>query len=212
MSGHAEANELAVTSHALEVDTDNRNEQRAADRRRAAKLRERREQAGQVRIQAWVPRQRAAYARQILRTAVAGANALPPDPEQQAELDAARAETAAVKAELEAARAANDCQVQQAQSAEAAALTRAEEAERGREKTAYELAAARAEVQIAQEREWAARKAVEALRGKLEEIKSRGGWRGVLLRLANTGSGHGLGSDEITRANTVALQSRDMCN
>ena len=70
MSGHANADELGVSGH--EFPADERAGQRDADRRRAAKLRQRREQAGEVRIQAWVPRKRAAYARDILRAAAAG--------------------------------------------------------------------------------------------------------------------------------------------
>ena len=174
VTNHAEADEQAVSDHA---------DRRASDRRRAAKLRERREQAGQVRISAWVPRERAAYARQVLQAAAAGANALPPDPGQQADLDAARAETAAARAELEEARAAASHQVEQARSAEAGALARAEMAERDREGVARELTAARAEVETIQGRERATQEAAEALRGELKGIRSRGGWRGVLLRL-----------------------------
>ncbi len=134
MTDHVEADEPTVSNHA---------DQRASDRRRAAKLRERREQAGQVRISAWVPRERADHARQVLRAAAAGANTLPPDPGQQAALDGARGETAAARAELEAAREAGR-QV----SAEAAA--RAEAAERARAALADELRAAEADAAEAQ--------------------------------------------------------------
>lgn len=175
MSDRIEADEPTVSNHA---------DQRASDRRRAAKLRERREQAGQIRISAWVPRERADYARQVLRAAAAGANTLPPDPGQQATLDAARGETAAARAELEEARVASDRQAKLAQSAEAAALTRAEAAERGQEGAARELAVARTEAEAAQGRERVAQEAAATLRGELEGIKGRGGWRGVLLRLA----------------------------
>ncbi len=181
MSGHADTDETPTSGHPPIPD---RAEQRAADRRRAAKLRERREQAGQVRIQAWVPRERAAYARQVLQAAAGGANALPPDPGQQADLGAARAEAVAAWAELEETRAAGDRQAEQARLAEAAALARAEAAERGRETATRELTAVRAEVEAAQGRERTAREAAAALRGELERIKGWGGWRGVLLRLA----------------------------
>ncbi len=165
-----------------------RAEHRAADRRRAAKLRQRREQAGQVRIQAWVPRERAAYARQVLHAAVAGANALPPDPGRQAELDAARADAAAMRAELEEVKTASDHRAEQARSAEAVTLARAEAAERGREEVVRELVAVRAEAEAAQGR-------ADALRvwSKLAEIRGQGGWRGVLLRLAGAGRPHGAG-------------------
>lgn len=184
VSGHADADEPAVSGHALP--TEDRAGQRAADRRRAAKLRQRREQAGEVRIQAWVPRERAAYARQVLQAVVAGANALPPDPVQQADLDAARAEATTAWAELGEARAVGDRHAVQAQSAEAAALARAEAAEQGWEKTTRELAATRAEAQVLQGREQAAREAAAKLLGELEGIRGRGGWRGMLMRLAST--------------------------
>lgn len=159
--------------------TGDRAEHRAADRRRAAKLRQRREQAGQVRIQAWVPRERATYARQVLHAAAAGANALPPDPGYQAELDTTRADAAAMRAKLEEVRAASD--------------HRAEAAERGREEVARELVAVRAEAEAAQSRERAAQEAADALRGELAGIRGQGGWRGVLLRLAGAGRPHGAG-------------------
>lgn len=185
MSGHADTDEPVVSGHALPAE--DRAGQRAADRRRAAKLRKRREQAGQVRIQAWVPRERAAYARQVLQAAVAGTNALPPDPGQQADLDAARAEVAVTRAELEEAQAAIDRQAEQARSAEIAALARAEGAERGRAEATRELAAVRTETETLQGRERAAQKAADALRSELAGIRGRGGWRGVLLRLAGAG-------------------------
>lgn len=186
MSGHTDADKQAVSGHALP--TKDRTGQRAADRRRAAKLRERREQAGQVRIQAWVPHERAAYARQVLHAAAAGANALPPDPEQQAALDTVRAEAAAARAELEAARDASR-QAEQAKAAEAAAtLARAEAAERGQEEAARELTAVRAEAEAAQGHEQAAQEVAETLRRELEAITGRRGWRGLLLRLAGARS------------------------
>ena len=181
VSDHADTDETPVSGHASVPD---RAGQRAADRRRAAKLRERRDQEGQVRIQAWVPRERAAYARQVLQTAAVGANTLPPDPGQQADLDTARSEAAVARAELEEARAAGDRLAQQAQSIEAAALARVEAAERGQERVTRELATVQAEVEAAQERERAAQASTMALRTELESIRSRGGWRGVLLRLA----------------------------
>lgn len=161
MTDHAKADEQAVSDHA---------DRRASDRRRAAKLRERREQAGQVRISAWVPRERAAHARQVLRAAAAGDNTLPPDPEQQAALDAARAEAAAARAELEAAREAG-------RQALAEAAARADTAERAQVALADELraaeaaaTAARAGADALQERAGAAQEAMDALRGEF--------WRG----------------------------------
>jgi len=161
VTDHAGADEQAVSDHA---------DRRAADRRRSAKLRERREQAGQVRISAWVPRERADHARQVLRAAAAGANTLPPDPGQQADLDAARAEAAAAQAELEAAREAG-------RQASAEAAARAGAAERAQAALADELRAAEAAAM-------AARADVDALRGELEGVRGGRGWKRVLLRLA----------------------------
>ena len=84
MSDHAETGELLdLSDHAT---------RREGNRRRAARAREKRQEAGQTRISAWVPRERAAYAHQVLQAVVAGGNALPPDPEQAAALDVLRAE------------------------------------------------------------------------------------------------------------------------
>ena len=90
--------------------------------------------------------------------------------------------------QLEEARAANDRHAEQAQLAQAAMLARAEIAERGREEVTRELTTARAEAEALQAREQAAQEAADALRGELAGIKGRGGWRGVLLRLAGAGA------------------------
>ena len=96
MSDRAETDELPGSGHT----------RREGNRRRAARSREKRQGAGQTRISAWVPRERAAYAHQVLQAVVAGGNTLPPDPEQEAALDALRAEldqvrTAIVRREAE---------------------------------------------------------------------------------------------------------------
>ncbi len=174
MIGHADVDGVLLEDQPTLAS--NRAEQRAADRRRAAKLRERREQAGQVRIQAWVPRERVAYTRQLLQAAAGGANALPPDPGQQATLDAAKAEAATLRRELQEARAAGDQKAEQGRQAEAEALARAE--------SARELAAAQVEVKTAQEHARVAQDAAAALREELDRIRGRRGWRNMLLRLA----------------------------
>jgi chromosome segregation ATPase len=115
MSDHAGTGDSAMSDHKA---------RREGDRRRAAKLRERRSEEGQTRISAWVPRERASYARQVLQAAAAGANALPPDPEQAAALDTAQVEAAAARA------------------AEGAALAKLTEAEQHVHELTAELAAA----------------------------------------------------------------------
>jgi len=88
MSDHAQIGEQTVSDHA----------RREGNRRRAAKSREKRQEAGQTRISAWVPRERVAYAHQVLQAVVAGGNALPPDPEQTAALDMLQTELDQVRA------------------------------------------------------------------------------------------------------------------
>lgn len=166
MSDRVNSDETSASDHAV---------RREGDRRRAAKLRERRGEAGQVRISAWVPRERASYARQLLHAAVAGANSLPSDPEQAAALDAANAEATAARAaeataraagavaladaeqrrqalaaELDAARADTKAAHEAGRRAEAAAAAQAEMAERAREAIAGELRAAEAAAAQAQ--------------------------------------------------------------
>lgn len=180
MTDHTEVDEQSVSDHA---------DRRASDRRRSAKLRERREQAGQVRISAWVPRERADHARQVLRAAAAGANTLPPDPSQQADLDAARAEAATAWAELEATREAGrqasveaEAAAEAAQDAggraEATALARAASAERERDDIRDELQAA--EAAAAEARAEAERfRQAPGLRGRVVRWLARGGGKGA---------------------------------
>ncbi len=123
MSDHAGTGDAAVSDHVA---------RREADRHRAAKLRERRGEEGQMRISAWVPRERASYARQVLQAAAAGANTLPPDPEQVAALDAAQTEAAAARA------------------AEAVALAKLMEAEQHGRELETELATARTATEMAE--------------------------------------------------------------
>ena len=88
MSDHTEFGELSESDHA----------RREANRRRAAKSREKRQQAGQARVSVWVPRERAAYAHRVLHALAAGRNTLPPDPEQEATIAALRTELNQVRA------------------------------------------------------------------------------------------------------------------
>ena len=88
MSGHAAFGNLPESDSV----------RREANRRRAAKSREKRQQAGQARISAWMPQERAGYARQVLQALAAGRNVLPPDPEQEATVAALRTELDQVQA------------------------------------------------------------------------------------------------------------------
>lgn len=162
MSDHAGTGNAAVSDHAA---------RREADRRRAAKLRERRGEEGQTRISAWVPRERALYARQVLQAVVAGANTLPPNPEQAAALDAAQADAAASRA------------------AEVAALACLAEAERHGRELVAELLAARTMTEVverAQEAVASQLRAVEAIaaqaRAEVERFQEAPGLRGRMIR------------------------------
>jgi len=163
-------------------------------KKRSERLRARRDEAGLAQVSGWVPKERRAFAREVLAALARGANSLPPDPDQAVELNAAcavaaqaRMGEATARVELtqveERARDAGH-QAELAEEARSAALARAEAAEREREEAARELATVRAEVEAAQKRERAAQETVDALRGELAGIRGRGGWRGVLLRLA----------------------------
>ena len=123
-------------------------------RERKERLRARRDEAGMAQVSAWVPKERRAYAREVLAALARGANSLPPDPEQAAALEAARAEAEAARsreastlaaltlaeqqrqalaAELDAARARAEVAQQTSCQAEATALARAKKAEQARE-------------------------------------------------------------------------------
>ena len=149
-------------------------------RERSERLRAKRDADGLAQVAGWVPKERRAYAREVLAALARGANSLPPDPEQAAALDAVRAEAEVARAGEAAARA----ELAEAEERAQAANQRAEAAERSREETAGKLAMVKAEAETIQGREKAAQEAADVLRGELAGIKGRGGWRGVLLRLA----------------------------
>ena len=129
VSDHTPIDAQPVSDHA----------QREANRRRAAKAREKRQQAGQTRISAWIPQERASYARQVLQAVIAGGNALPPDPEQSELLKALRAELAQAQAaavqregELTAERDAADARARTAEHERDALQGRLQAAEHAR--------------------------------------------------------------------------------
>ncbi len=132
---------------------------------RSERLRARRDAEGLAQVTGWVPKDRRAYAREVIAALARGSNSLPPDPEQGAALDVAqaaadaaraaealaRAELAqagqreqALAAELKAARAEGAAARDAGRQAEAAAVARAEAAERAQEATAGALRAAEA--------------------------------------------------------------------
>lgn len=126
-------------------------------RERKERLRTRRDEAGMAQVSGWVPKERRAYAREVIAALARGVNSLPPDPEQAAVMEAARVEAEAAKAAEATAHAAlaeAERHSQELTTELDAARTRAEVAERAREEVASALraaeeatAAARAEVQ-----------------------------------------------------------------
>lgn len=66
-------------------------------RERKERLRARRDEVGLAQVSGWVPKDRRAYAREVLAALSQGANSLPPDPEQAAALEAAQAAATAAK-------------------------------------------------------------------------------------------------------------------
>ena len=102
-------------------------------RERKERLRARRDEAGMAQVSGWVPKDRRAYAREVLAAIAQGANSLPPDPEQAAELERAQSEVEAAQIGEATARAKL-----------VNAEERAQAAERGREEAMRELVTVRA--------------------------------------------------------------------
>lgn len=134
--------------------------------KRSERLRARRDAEGLAQVTGWVPKDRRAYAREVIAALARSANSLPPDPEQAAILDAAQADAArarvaeaaayvalveaeqrrqALVAELDAARVEGAAARKAGCQAEAAAVARAEAAERAQEAIVGELRAAKAD-------------------------------------------------------------------
>ncbi len=137
-------------------------------RERKERLRQRRDAAGMAQVSGWVPKDRRAYAREVIAALARGANSLPPDPAQAAALDAVHADAVAARAseaearaalaeaegharalatDLDGARAAAaaaEAARDAGSRAEAAALARAAAAERERDDIRDELQAAEA--------------------------------------------------------------------
>jgi hypothetical protein len=144
---------------------------RGTGQQRSERLRARRDEAGMAQVSGWVPKERRAYAREVLVALARGANALPPDPEQAAALDAARADAAAARmaeAEVRAALAKAEQRGQEALAELGAARAEVEAAERAR-------AAAAAELQVAEA-------AAAQARAEAERFRQAPGLRGKLVR------------------------------
>ncbi len=118
----------------------------SAGRQRSERLRARRDAAGMAQVSGWVPKERRAYAREVIAALARGANSLPPDPEQAGAAEAARAEAEAARAAEAAAHAALAEAEQRGQELAAerdVARVRAEAAEQAQEEAANMLQAAK---------------------------------------------------------------------
>jgi len=147
-------------------------------RERKERLRQRRDAAGMAQVSGWVPKDRRAYAREVIAALARGANSLPPDPAQAAALDAAQADAAAARAVEAEVRAA---------------LAGAEE---GARMLAADLDSTRAAVAAAQEardaasraeaaalaRAAAAEAAVAQAYAEVERFRGAPGFRGRVVR------------------------------
>lgn len=76
----------------------------AGGKKRSERLRARRDEAGLAQVSGWVPKDRRAFAREVLAALARGSNSLPPDPSQAAALEAAQSAGEAAQAEAAAAR------------------------------------------------------------------------------------------------------------
>ncbi len=158
-------------------------------RERKERLRARRDEAGMAQVSGWVPKERRAYAREVIAALARGSNSLPPDPEQVTALNVAQADAAVARAaeaaahaalteaeqrgrslaaELDIARAEGEVAREAGRQAEAAAVARAEAAERAREDIAGEL-------QVAQS-------AAAQARTEAERFRQMPGLRGLVVR------------------------------
>lgn len=97
-AGNVPSNDQDVSSNAIEA--------RAEDggKKRSERLRARRDEAGLAQVSGWVPKDRRAFARQVLSALSQGSNSLPPDPDQAAALEAAQSALGAAQGEAAAAR------------------------------------------------------------------------------------------------------------
>jgi len=90
-----------VPSDATDVPSNENSEsssRSSTGRQRSERLRAKRGEAGLAQVSGWVPKERRAYAREVLEALARGANSLPPDPEQAAALEAAQIEVGRARA------------------------------------------------------------------------------------------------------------------
>lgn len=151
-------------------------------RQRSERLRARRNAAGLAQVSGWVPKERRAYAREVLEALARGANSLPADPEQAAALEALRAEIEATRAAEADARAALTQAEQRGQvlAAELEAV-RATEREKAQAK-AMDAQASATDATQAQERATAALQRAERAETAIRQARSLPGVRGRLVR------------------------------
>ncbi len=142
-----------------------------AGRQRSERLRARRDAAGMAQVSGWVPKERRAYAREVIAALARGANSLPSDPEQAAALGVVRAELETAQAEVEATRAA------------------LVEAERRGQELVVERDAARVQAEIAERARaeaisalQAAKEATALARAETRRFQGAPGLRGKMIR------------------------------
>ena len=178
----------------------------SSGRQRSERLRARRDEAGLAQVSGWVPKERRAYAREVLEALARGANSLPPDPEQAAVLEAVRIEADRAKAaeadaqaalvqakehgqeltaQLDATRAEIEAEKRQRQAlkAERDAARAAEAAEREEAQAMVtEAQVAARTAQEAQERAMEALGRAEKAETAIRQARSLPGVRGRLVR------------------------------
>ena len=158
--------EDAVPSNATDVPSNDliSDAGQGTGRQRSERLRVKRDAAGLAQVSGWVPKERRAYAREVLAALARGTNSLPPDPEQTAELEKARDEA-------EAARAA-----------EATVRTALAAAERHGRAVTSELDAARAQLEAARDAGRQAEAAAAQARVEVERFQAAPGLRARAIR------------------------------
>ncbi len=158
-------------------------------KRRSERLRARRDEAGLAQVSGWVPKDRRAFAREVLAALSRGSNSLPPDPEQTAALEAAQSALEAAQAEAVTARE----MLVAAQEHEQSLTTELGTIHVKLDAAHAELNVARAEIEVAldakRQAETAALAQVEAAEVKAalaletaERFQKAPGWRGRIVR------------------------------